>query len=343
MDEPANILLTGVTGFLGSHLAALALERGYTVRGSMRDLGRADTIRRAIARVAPTERLTFVAADLSDAAAWDKAAAGMDFVLHVASPFPTTIPKNEEAVIRPAVDGTLNVLRAASKHGVKRVVLTSSSGAAMYGVRRKGTFTEEDWTDVTNKQDTSPYFRSKTMAERAAWEFISADDSGMELTTVLPGAILGPLLENDPGTSAAIVLKLLDGSVPALPNIGFAMVDVRSVADLHLRAMENPAAAGERFLGAGKFFTFKEVAEVLRRTYPERKFPSFVLPHFAVRLFRYVDPTLGPILVDLGAKRKADHAKATRVLGWSPLSMEQSIRDCAMDRGDHPRTRVAFA
>ncbi|MEM6771452.1 MAG: NAD-dependent epimerase/dehydratase family protein, partial [Bacteroidota bacterium] len=260
---------------------------------------------------------------------WYTATEGVDYVLHVASPFPTTLPKRDDEIVGPAVNGTLNVLRAAARNGVKRVVLTSSTGAAMYGNRRAGTFTEADWTNVDNLKDTSPYFRSKTLAERAAWEFIEADDSGLELTTVLPGAVLGPLLEDDPGTSAAIVLKLLDGSVPALPSIGYAMVDVRSIADLHLRAMTAPAAAGQRYLGAGEFYTFKDVADVLRKRYPSRKFPSVTLPNFAVRLFRYVDPTVGPTLVDLGSRREADVRKAKAELGWEPIPVDQSIRDCA--------------
>lgn len=329
MSKPATILITGVTGFIGSHLAVLALQKGYKVIGSMRNLTRSASIRAAISKQVLTDHLQFVEADLIDANSWELATSGVDYVLHVASPFPTTLPKNDDEVVVPAREGVLNVLRAASSNGVKRVVLTSSSGAAMYGNRRQGTFTEEDWTNVNNRKDTSPYFRSKTIAEQAAWDFIKEDKSGLELTTVLPGAVLGPLLENDPGTSAAIILKLLDGSVPALPNIGFAMVDVRSIADLHLLAMETPEAAGERFLGAGDFYTFKQVAEVLREYLPNRNFPKFTLPNFAVRLFSYVDPTLGPILIDLGSQRKADANKAKNQLGWQPLDMKQSIRDCA--------------
>lgn len=329
MTESSTVLVTGVTGFIGSHVAALALERGYTVVGSMRNLDRADSIRAAIARRVPTERLRFVAADLTDAAAWQAAMPGIDFVLHVASPFPATLPKNDAELVEPARQGVLHVLRAARDHGVRRVVLTSSTGAAMYGQRRRATFTEADWTAVANRADTTPYFRSKTLAERAAWDFVAEHPNGPELTTVLPGAVLGPLLEADAGTSAAIVQKLLDGSVPALPNIGFPMVDVRSIAELHLLAMEHPDAAGERFLGAGEFLTFREVADVLRQAYPDRKFPRFVLPNFAVRLFSYVDPTLKPILVDLGTERRADASKARARLGWEPMPMDRSIRDCA--------------
>ncbi|MEM1357553.1 MAG: NAD-dependent epimerase/dehydratase family protein, partial [Bacteroidota bacterium] len=172
MSTSATILITGVTGFIGSHLAVLALQKGYKVIGSMRKLTRADSIRAAISKQATTDNLRFVEAELMDANAWDIATRGVDYVLHVASPFPTTLPKNDDEVVIPAREGVLNVLRAASSNGVKRVVLTSSSGAAMYGNRRQGTFTEEDWTNVNNLKDTSPYFRSKTIAEQAAWDFI---------------------------------------------------------------------------------------------------------------------------------------------------------------------------
>ena len=324
-----RILITGVTGFIGSHIAARALRQGHAVRGSMRNLDRADSIRVVIGKVAPVERLSFVQADLTEAASWTAAVEGMDYVLHVASPFPTTVPKTDEELVRPAVNGTLNVLRAAAAAGVKRTVVTSSTGASVHGVRRVGTFTEADWTDVNNRKDSTPYFRSKTLAERAAWDFIDQDESGMELTTVLPGAVLGPLLEADPGTSSAIVLKLLNGSVPAVPPIGFSMVDVRSIAELHLLAMAKPAAAGQRYLGADEHLRFKEVADVLRRHLPDRKIPNRVLPKFAVRLLSIFDPEIGPALVGLGARREVDSSKAKKELAWSPLPMEQSIRDCA--------------
>jgi len=328
-----NVLLTGITGFLGSHTAIQLLEKGYRVIGTLRDASRTASIRATIARhTAHIDMLEIKEADLSDESVWGELTQGVTYVQHVASPFPRILPKKEEDLILPAKKGTLSILQAASQNGVKRVVITSSSGAIVYGKpkhKRKGTFDESDWTDVTNKTDTTPYFRSKTIAERAAWEFIKNDSSGMELTTVCPGAILGPVLEKDFGTSANIVIKTMDGSSPALPNIGFDIVDVRSVADLLIRAMEMPQAANQRYVGSAGFMKFKEVATIIKEANPERKIPTAVLPNFAVRFYAYIDPSLKPVLVDLGAERKVDHTKAQRELDWEPISNREAVQACA--------------
>jgi dihydroflavonol-4-reductase len=242
------------------------------------------------------------------------------------------LPKHEDDLILPAKKGTLNILEAAAKNGVTRVVLTSSSGAITYGrekSKRSATYTEKDWTDVTNKKDTTPYFRSKTIAEKAAWDFISADNSGLELSTICPGAILGPILEKDFGTSANIVIKTMDGSSPAIPKIGYDVVDVRSAADLHLRAMEMEEASGERFIGAAGYLSFKDVADILREKYPDRKIPKSQLPNFATRLISNFEKTLKPILIDLDVERKLDSSKARRLLNWQPISPKEAVLACA--------------
>lgn len=331
--QEKTVLLTGVTGFLGSHTAIQLLEKGYKVVGTMRDLKRADSIRSVINKHTDhIANLSFAEADLMDSEVWNTLTAGVDFVQHIASPFPRTLPKHENDLIEPAKNGTLHVLKAAAKNGVKRVVLTSSTGAIVYGKpkgNRSGTYTEKDWTDATNKEDTTPYFRSKTIAERAAWDFIDTDSSGLELATVCPGAILGPVLEKDFGTSANIVIKVLDGSTPAIPDIGFDMVDVRSVADLLIRAMEQPKAANERFVGSAGYMSFKEVAQILRSAYPDRSIPSRSLPNFAVRLFSYIDTSLKPILNDLSIERKVDNIKAQSLLGWQPIDNAEAVKSCA--------------
>lgn len=327
-----NVLLTGVTGFLGSHTAIQLLEKGYHVTGTLRNQNRAEEIRAVIAQhTSQIDHLYFAVADLEDRSIWVDLCTGKDFVQHIASPFPRVLPKDENELIRPAKAGVLNILEAASSTGVKRVVLTSSTGAIMYGNTkgRQNTFKEEDWTDINNRKDTTPYFRSKTIAEKAAWEFIEQDSSGLELVTICPGAILGPVLEKDFGTSANIVIKLLDGSSPALPNIGFDMVDVRSVAELHILAMESKNAANQRYVGSSGYFSFPEVADVLRKKYLERKIPKFILPDIMVRLFSLLDQTLKPILLDLSAERRLDHLKAQNELGWNPLSNEEAILSCA--------------
>jgi nucleoside-diphosphate-sugar epimerase len=332
MSSP-KVLLTGITGFLGSHTAIQLLNKGYEVVGTLRDMGRADSIRAVLGKHTPhLDRLHLAQAELTDAQVWPRLMQGVQYVQHIASPFPRVLPKNDDELVVPAREGVLGILRAASASGVKRVVLTSSSGAVLYGkpsAQRSGVFDETTWTDVTDMQDTTPYFRSKTIAERAAWDFMASDRSGMELSTVLPGAILGPLLEEDFSGSANIVIKSLDGSVPAVPNIGFDMVDVRSVAELLVLAMEKPQAANQRYIGSEGYLSFKDVADILRAAYPKRRIPSRVLPNFAVRLFSYVDPTLKPILLDLGARRELNNNKAIQQLGWRPRTPKEGVLACA--------------
>lgn len=332
MDKK-KVLLTGITGFLGSHTAIQLLEKGYEVIGTLRNMERANSIREVIAKKSKhTQYLRFAEADLKDTDIWLELSQGVDYIQHIASPFPRTLPKKEEELLLPAKEGTLNILRAASANKVKRVVITSSIAAIVYGKSKMEldkVFDERDWTDETNKSDSSPYFRSKTVAERAAWEFLSKDRSRLEISTVLPGAILGPVLEEDFGTSANIVIKMLDGSSPALPKIGFDIVDVRSVADLLIRAMEMPQAANKRYIASAGYFTFKEISQVLRQHYPFRKIPHSELPNFAVRLFSLFDPSVKPILVDLGIKRKTAIDKAIKELQWQPLSAREAILSCA--------------
>ncbi len=328
-----TVLLTGVTGFLGSHTTIKLLEKGYRVIGTLRDMDRAQAIRSVIEKnTRNIDSLDFAEAHLEDESVWDKLIQRVDFVQHIASPFPRELPKHENDLILPAKAGTLNIVKAAARNGVKRVVITSSVGAIVYGKpkhQRNGTFTEADWTDVANKQDSTPYFRSKTLAEKAAWEFIKKDPSGLELSVVCPGAILGPVLEKDFGTSANLVIKTMDGSSPALPDLGFDIVDVRSVADLLILAMEKPGAAGERFIATAGYMKFKEIAQVVKSAYPGKKIPTGSLPNFVVKLYSNIDKTLKPVLIDLGVSRKTGSSKAKDVLHWEPLSNREAVLSCA--------------
>lgn len=328
-----RVLLTGVTGFLGSHTAIQLLNKGYEVVGTLRDKNRINSIKEIISKhTSNSDNLTFVEADLNDSDVWFNLTKNIDYIQHIASPFPRELPKHENDLIIPAKEGTLNILKAASINKVKRVVLVSSVAAIVYG-KNSGelnkVFNESDWTDETNKNDTTPYFRSKTIAEKTAWEFISQDKSNLELTTVLPGAILGTVLENDFGTSANIVIKILDGSTPALPKIGFDIVDVRSVADLLIRAMEMPEAAGQRYIASSGYLTFKEVALLLKQHYPNRKIATLELPNFAAKLFSVFESSLKPILIELGVKRKTHINKAKNELQWQPFSSEEAVVACA--------------
>ena len=331
--QEKTVLLTGVTGFLGSHTAIRLLENSYRVIGTLRDMQRAEAIVSVIGKHAKNiANLHLEQAELMDAEVWDRLTERVDFVLHIASPIPRTLPKKEEDLIEPAKAGTLNVLRASAKNGVKRVVLTSSLAAIAYGKakdERSGTYTEKNWTDTTNYKDTSSYGRSKTIAERVAWNFIEAEGNGLELVTICPGVILGPVLEKDFGTSANLVIKPLSGTLPAIPKIGFDLVDVRSAADLHLRAMESDAAKNQRFICSSGCLLFKDIVAILKEAYPERKLPSRTLPNFAVRLLAFFDPTLKPVLLGLGVRRTIDRSKATQILDWNPLTPKEAVVSCA--------------
>ncbi len=333
ISSKGRVLLTGVTGFLGSHTTIQLLEKDYKVIGTLRDMKRADQIRHVIAKQTDKiAHLTFEEADLTDKHIWHELTKGVDYVQHIASPFPRKIPKNENDLTIPARDGVLHVLEASSANKVKRVVITSSVASIIYGKeksKREGLFNESQWTNPENKKDSTPYHRSKTIAEKAAWDFIKSDKSGLELSVVCPGAILGPVLERDFGTSANIVIKLMDGSSPALPDIGFDVVDVRSVADLQVRAMEHPRAVNERFIATSQYMKFKEIADVLRGAFPNKKIPKMVAPNFMIRIFANFDKTLKPILVDLGVTRKVDNTLARELLNWKPIPTSEAITSCA--------------
>jgi dihydroflavonol-4-reductase len=328
--KKAKVLLTGITGFIGSHTAIHLLNHGYEVRGSMRNLQRADSIRSVIQEhTAQTENLEFVQAELLDMASWERAVEGVDYVLHMASPVPVALPKDENELIVPAREGTLNVLRAAQKAGVKRVVLTSSVAAIMYGQESKR-FTEADWTNVQDRKDTTPYVRSKTIAEREAWNYVNGM-ADMELVSVNPALVLGPILEKDYGSSAELIKKTMDGSLPGLAKLGFCLVDVRDVADMHRRALEVPEAAGERFICAGEFYWQKEVAHILRETYPQyrKKIPKRIVPDFVIRLAGLFDKEVNGTLHELSKPRLLSNEKARSILGWEPRSEKEAILSCA--------------
>ena len=246
------VLVTGGSGYIAGYCIAQLLDDGWRVRTTVRNLARAEEVRATIGKIAADAgAIEFAAADLNSDAGWADAVAGVDYVLHVASPFPAIAPKSDDELVRPARDGALRVLNAARDAGVKRVVMTSSVAAIAYGRGgREEPFTEADWTDETNRDDTSAYVRSKTIAERAAWAWREAEGGALELVTVNPALVLGPVLRSDVSTSSELIKKLLDGSVPALPRMGFCLADVRDIARLHLLAMTSPAAAGQRFLGS---------------------------------------------------------------------------------------------
>jgi nucleoside-diphosphate-sugar epimerase len=327
------VLVTGGSGFVGVHCILALLNDGYRVRTTVRSLSREPEVRAMLAKggAAPGDALEFVTADLLDDAGWADAVAGCTFVLHVASPFPAADPKDENELIRPAREGALRVLKASRDAGVKRVVLTSSFAAVGYGTEELDRpYTEEDWTDPNEK--VSAYVKSKTLAERAAWDFIEREGGGLELSVVNPVGILGPALGTDLSTSIQLVLRLLTGKVPGLPKITFGFVDVRDVADLHVRAMVNPVAKGERFLAVSDgVLTVPELAAELRARLGDlaSKVPTRVLPNWMVRFAGIFDPSLRELARRLGNHRDVSNAKARSMLGWSPRSNEVLIEDTA--------------
>jgi nucleoside-diphosphate-sugar epimerase len=268
------------------------------------------------------------AADLEKDAGWAEAVAGCEYVLHVASPLPRSVPKHEDELIVPAREGALRVLRAARDAGVRRVVLTSSFAAVGYGHKPRSTpFTEADWTDV-NGGEMSAYTKSKTLAERAAWDFMAREGGLLELSAVNPVGVFGPVLGADYSASILIVQRLMDGALPGCPRLCFGVVDVRDVADLHLRAMTNPAAKGERFLAvAGDFMWMADMARVLKERMgaAARRVPTRQLPGWMVRLASLRDPAVKLIIPELGRAKNASNEKARRLLGWEPRSNEDAL------------------
>lgn len=322
------VLVTGGTGFIAQHCILALLDAGYRVRTTIRTPSREGEVRSYLKTggAAPGERLSFATADLGADRGWAEAAAGCAFVMHGASPTPSGDQVSEEDWVKPAVDGNLRVLRAARDAGVKRVVLTSAFGAV--GMGRKPTkrpFDETDWSELNAK--VAPYQKSKTLSERAAWDFVAAEGRGLELSAVNPTAVLGPALGPDYSHSIRLIKNLLDGG-PGCPKVNSGYVDVRDVADLHLRAMTHPAANGERFIAiAGESLWMIEVARVLRHRLgaAASKVPTRELPSTLVRLAASTNPALKGVLPFLGLNMNATSEKAARLLGWSPRSAEDAI------------------
>jgi len=330
LTPQATVLVTGGSGFIGAHCILQLLQAGHRVRTTVRSLKREADVRAMLKTggVDPADRLSFFVVDLEDDDGWSEAVSGADYVLHVASPLPPSVPINENELIIPAREGTLRVLRAARNAGVKRVVLTSSFAAIGYG-RKDHTipYSEADWTDP-NAEGVQAYPKSKTLAERAAWDFIAKEGGSLELSVINPVGVFGPVLGPDYSASILIVQRLMDGSLPGCPKLYFGAIDVRDVADLHIRAMTYPAANGQRFLAvAGDFMPMVGVAKILkaRMGSAAAKVPTRELPNWLVHLASLRDPAIKFILPELGIKKSATNEKARRTFGWTPRSNEESI------------------
>lgn len=323
------VLVTGISGFLGGHVALQLLEKGYVVRGSVRNLKGADKVRATLAAAgAGISRLEFAALDLTKDDGWDEAMSGVRFVHHVASPFVTRMPEDKMELIRPAVDGTTRALNAAFRAGVERVVLTSSLAAVVYGhgAGRTEPFTAEDWTRPEGS-DVTAYNESKTLAEKAAWDVAKEHGREKDLVAINPGMILGPLLDDDPGTSVMLVKRMLDGSTPAAPAMTFGVIDVRDVAALHVGAMTSPDAGGHRYPAAVGSYALLELVGMLRETVPERrsKMPRFQAPDWLVRLVALFDKDLRDNLGEVGIVRRVDASAAEALLGRPFISAKDAV------------------
>ncbi|MBK5232004.1 MAG: aldehyde reductase [Thermoleophilia bacterium] len=339
-NSASTVLVTGGSGFLGGRSVNQLLEQGYRVRTTVRDESKAPALRSAVtAGVDGEPDLTFFEADLDSDTGWDEAVAGCDFVLHIASPFPASQPKNPQELIGPARDGALRVLKAALDAGVKRVVMTSSTAAIRSdgGPERSGPYTEEDWTDP-ELPGLTPYAQSKTIAERAAWHLVEQSGDTDRLAVVNPSAILGPLLGDEDSSSLQIIQRMLDG-MPGVPRLGFSFVDVRDTADLHIRAMISPAAGGKRFIASGPFLWMSEVAEILRTELPEEgaKAPKRIVPKPLVRLMGLFDPAIRSLIGDIGKESHFSNARAKDLLGWEPRPINETVADCGRSLAAHGR------
>lgn len=324
-----KVLVTGASGFVAKHCIAELLRRDFSVRGTLRDVGRADEVRRIINRAGvDASSVEFVAADLLHDAGWDEAMDGCSYVQHLASPFPLKERGDPNDVIRPAREGTLRVLDAAKRAGVTRVVQTSSIAAISFpwpDFPVGHVYTEEDWTNPEHP-NISTYVVSKTLAERAAWEFVKSRAGPPELVAINPGFILGPALDPDLSTSHEVLRLMGIGAYPGAPRIGFPVSDVRDIAVTHALAMVHPQAAGQRFLSANGFISLIKLSRLMAEVLPDLSWrvPKFEMPDFLVRGLSLIDRRLKTVLADLGHPRPVSNDKVTRVLEQSFRSTEEA-------------------
>ncbi|MBS0409728.1 MAG: aldehyde reductase [Proteobacteria bacterium] len=335
MSGQGTVLVTGGSGYIGGWCVVGLLDQGYRVKTTVRSLGREAGVRAALATAnaaaADPGRLSFHAAELTADAGWDEAAAGCDYVLHVASPLGIAEPKDPNELIVPAREGALRALNAAIRAGARRVVMTSSVAASSHGSSGPDSVADEEvWTNPA-EAGVSAYAQSKTLAERAAWDLIGKAGGATTLATVNPALVLGPVLSQDFSGSVQVVERLLSGRVPGLPRLGFNVVDVRDVADLHIRAMTAPEAAGQRLIAAGQWAWMADIAAILRARLGSEagKVPTRKVPDVVLRLVSLVDKELGSVTPNLGRKRDFTSAKAQTLLGWKPRPLEETVVDCA--------------
>lgn len=325
-----KVFVSGGSGYIAGFLIRQLIAEGWEVNTTIRSLAREAEVRGWLN--VDNSKLHFFAADLTSDPGWADAMAGCSHAAHLASPLPAHKPKHDDELIIPARDGALRALRFAKAAGIKRFVMTSSVAAISYGHKGQTRFTEADWTDVSSP-DAYAYVKSKTIAERAAREWVAAEGEGMEFCTINPSLVIGPLMAPDFSTSLEAVKKLLEGSMPGLPRLGFGMVDVRDVADLHVRCLTAPDMAGERFIASGPFMWIADMAAILREGMgaEARKVPTRRLPSWLMRIVARFDPLVKQVVSELDNVRDNDASHAKAVLGWETRAARNSILDAARD------------
>lgn len=323
------VLVTGASGFVGKWTVIELLRAGHSVRGTVRSAAKAEAVSRAAARALGGDvgdRLQFCTCDLMADAGWAEAMVGVDAVMHVAAQILAIEPRDSNVVIGPAVEGTRRVLRFAAEAGIKRVILTSSIATVGYGhghTSGKRIYTEEHFTKLDGMKFTWAYCIGKTRAEQAAWAF--AKEKGLELTTIHPGAILGPAVDDDASISLGMVSGLLEGTTPAMPSNGFSIIDVRDVAALHVAALDQPGSAGQRYLATSNYVPFPEVANILRAAYPERLVTSKSVPDWIIKLLACFGGPTRQIINDIGNEKHFDRSKGEALLGRAFISGKEAI------------------
>jgi dihydroflavonol-4-reductase len=326
-----TVLVTGGNGFVASRCILTLLQQGYTVRTTLRNPEKSKDVLAAIHSGGQSgDRLSFATADLTRDDGWDAAMVGCDYVLHVASPLGRGLPQNPNELIVPARDGALRVLRSALKAGVQRIVMTSAVATARLPHGSERVSDETVWSDPA-KRNFDAYRLSKILAERAAWEYMDSQNSRSKLTTILPGAVYGPILGKENMGSVQIIQRLLQGRIPGLMNLAFWVVDVRDVADLHIRAMRSPEAEGERFIAVGELMWMRDIARTLRESLGKRaaKVPTRRLPNGVVRLLALFVPALRFFTSELGRRNDVTAQKAKTILSFSPRPAAETLVDCA--------------
>ena len=334
MPKQKLAIVTGASGYIAQHIIHQLLDSGWHVRGSVRSMAKGALVMQSLKAALPNRTdldacLSFVELDLSSDLGWDTALDGCDALLHTASPFPLEMPKNENEIILPAVEGAKRALRSAKMAGVKRVIFTSSTVAIMACELETGQteYTEENWTDLNHPTATA-YVKSKTLAERAAWDFVR-DNPEMEMTVINPGFVQGRPLGTTFGTSVQVIQRILRAKDPAMPDLSFVAADVRDIALMHVRALVRPDSIGKRFAGVAQGINFIEMAKVLKKAYPNRKIITRKAPYFLLKILSYFDPAVRSILPQVGKHSLVSNKAAKTVLGIEFRYIRGSIKDTA--------------